>query len=229
MHAAGSVAELAGGKSWDALFEERIAGPLNLQATRYVLTSPTNPRIAGGCESTALEFARFMEMLRNDGGYNGQRILSRAAVTQMFTRQTAADVIIANTPLDGSADYGVGVWLDQRLPDGTLVGAQAAGARGFSAWVDFDDGMVGAFATDLTSGQNIRGLVNMIRDSAQNSVQNPRPCAADFNADAFLDFRDVDDFIHSFEIGDPSSDYNDDEFLTFEDYDAFIEAFLAGC
>lgn len=229
MQAAGSVAELAGGKAWDTLFEERIAAPLGMQATRYVLTTPTNPRVAGGCESTAMEFARFMEMLRNDGIHNGQRILSHAAVTQMFTRQTPADVIIANTPLDGSADYGVGVWLDQRLSDGTLVGAQAAGARGFSAWVDFDDGMVGAFATDLTSGQNIRALVDMIRDAAQASVRNPRPCAADFNVDAFLDFRDVDDFIYSFESGDPSSDYNDDGFLTFEDYDVFIEAFLSGC
>ncbi len=229
MQAAGSVAELAGGKSWDALFDERLVQPLGLQVTRYVLTSPANPRIAGGCESTAMEFARFMEMLRSDGVFNGQRVLSHHAITQMFTRQTPGDVVIANSPVDDSADYGVGIWLDQRLPDGTLVGAQAAGARGFSSWIDFDDGVVGAFATDLTSGQNVRELINMFRDAAQESVRNPRPCPADFNADGFLDFRDMDDFIYSFESGDPSSDYNDDGFLTFEDYDAFIESFRSGC
>jgi len=229
MHAAGAIAETAAGQSWNSLFAHRIAGPLNFQVTRYVLASPTNPRIAGGAESNADEFARFMEMLRNDGVHNGQRVLSRQAVQQLFARQTPIGIPVANSPLRGSSDYGVGVWLDQRLADGTLVGARAAGARGFSAWVDFDDGMVGAFSTDLTAAQNVVDLVDAIRDAAQRSVRSPRPCAADFNADAFLDFRDFDDFVQAFELGDPSSDYNEDGFLTFEDFDAFVEAFYAGC
>ncbi|MDX2116982.1 MAG: serine hydrolase [Planctomycetota bacterium] len=229
MHAAGAIAETVAGQSWDSLYEQRIAGPLNFQVTRYVLSSPTNPRIAGGAESNAEEFARFMEMLRNDGVHNGRRVLSHQAVQQLFTRQTPLGIPVANSPFRGSADYGVGVWLDQRLADGTLVGARAAGARGFSAWVDFDDGMVGAFSTDLSSGQNVVDLVDAIRDAAQRSVRSPRPCAADFNADAFLDFRDFDDFVQAFELGDPSSDYNEDGFLTFEDFDAFVQAFYAGC
>jgi CubicO group peptidase (beta-lactamase class C family) len=233
MHAAGAVAELAGGAAWNDLFAQRIAGPLGLTRTRFVLSSPSNPRIAGGCESNAAEFCRFMEMLRRGGEIDGVRVLSQAAVNQMFTRQPALGIPIANTPLDGSSDYGIGVWLDHRHPDGSLEGVQAAGARGFSAWIDFDDGMVGAFATDLTQSQNIRDLIDQIRAAAQDAIRNPLPCTADFNADGFLDFFDYDAFVECFEGGPcppgKSADFNADGFADFFDYDAFVASFEQGC
>jgi CubicO group peptidase (beta-lactamase class C family) len=233
MHAAGAVAELAGGAPWNTIFAQRLAGPLGLTRTRFVLSSPTNPRIAGGCESNAAEFCRFMEMLRRGGEIDGVRVLSQAAVSQMFTRQPAPGIPIANTPLEGSSDYGIGIWLDHRHPDGTLEGVQAAGARGFSAWIDFDDGMVGTFATDLTLGQNIRELIDQIRTAAQDAIRNPRPCPADFNADGFLDFFDYDAFVECFEGGPcpagKSADFNADGFADFFDYDAFVAGFEEGC
>ena len=233
MHAAGAVAELAGGAAWNDLFAQRIAGPLGMTRTRFVLSSPTNPRIAGGCESNAAEFCRFMEMLRRGGEIDGVRVLSQAAVTDMLTRQPAPGIPIANTPLDGSSDYGIGIWLDHRHPNGTIEGVQAAGARGFSSWIDFDDGMVGAFVTDLTLGQNIRELVDQIRVAAQEAIRNPTPCPADFNADWFLDFFDFGAFVECFEgVACPpgkTADFNADGFADFFDYDAFVGGFEEGC
>ena len=168
MHAAGAAAEIAGGQPWNTLFAQRITTPLNMPATRFVLTTPSNPRIAGGCESNAEEFGRFMEMLRQGGVHNGTRLLTVGAVSQMFTRQTAPNVVIANTPLEGSADYGVGVWLDERTEDGRLIGAIAAGARGFSSWIDFDDDLVGVLSTDLSVSQNVA------RSSASSATKPPR-------------------------------------------------------
>ena len=55
------------------------------------------------------------------------------------------------------------------------------------------------------------------------------PCPADFNGDSFLDFTDFDDFVASFEAGDPTGDFNADGFLDFTDFDAFVSAFEAGC
>ena len=123
MHAAGAVAEIAGQAPWNTLYQQRIAAPLNLTRTRFVLTSPANPRIAGGCESNAAEFATFMEMLRRGGMHGATRVLSESAVNQMFTRQPPVGVPVANSPLNDSSDYGVGVWLDQRDANGRLVGA----------------------------------------------------------------------------------------------------------
>jgi CubicO group peptidase (beta-lactamase class C family) len=183
MHAAGAAAEIAGGQPWNALFAQRITGPLNMPATRFVLTTPANPRIAGGCESNAEEFGRFMEMLRQGGVHNGTRLLTVGAVSQMFTRQTAPNVVIANTPLEGSADYGVGVWLDERTEDGRLIGALAAGARGFSSWIDFDDDLVGVLSTDLSVSQNVRQVLGLIRNEAALAARRATACNADFNND----------------------------------------------
>lgn len=188
MHAAGAAAEIAAGVPWNTLFQQRLAGPLGLTVTRYVLTTPSNPRIAGGAESTAVEFGVFMEMLRRGGLHGSTRVLRQSSVDTMFTRQTPLNIPVANSPYNGSADYGVGVWLDERFSDGSLRGAQAAGARGFSSWIDFDDGLVGVFSTDLTQGSNIRELINQMRDAAARAVQR---CEGDINRDGVADQGDV--------------------------------------
>ncbi|MDX2146402.1 MAG: serine hydrolase [Planctomycetota bacterium] len=190
MHAAGAVAELAGGQPWNTLFAQRITGPLGMSSTRFVLTTPTNPRIAGGCESRATEFARFMECLRRGGEIDGVRILQPTSVQQMFTRQTPVGVPIAGTPYKESSDYGVGVWLD-RNAQGVVNAAVAAGARGFYSWIDFDDRVVGAFATDLTRSGNIIGLLDLVRAATEQAVRKPA-LPGDANRDGTLDRLDLD-------------------------------------
>lgn len=231
MQCAGAAGELAGGQAWDTLFAQRIATPLGMIHTQYVLTTPSNPRIAGGCESTAAEFARFMEMLRANGRFQGQQLLSPESVHAIFTRQTPVGIPINNSPLDGSADYGVGVWLDQRDAQGNLIGAIAAGARGFSCWIDFDDGMVGAFATDLTHGQNVRPVIDMIRDAAQAAVRLV-DCPADINADGNVDQGDIDYLVGVIAGGpNPASadpDINHDGNIDQGDIDALVGLVAGG-
>jgi CubicO group peptidase (beta-lactamase class C family) len=197
MHAAGAVAEVAGERSWNALFQTRIAGPLGLGVTRYALTTPVNPRIAGGIESNAREFAAMMEPLRLGGAARGVRILSAHATDTLFTRQTAANIPIVSSPVN-AADYGVGVWLDQRDQTGRLTGALAAGARGFCSWIDFDHRMTGVIATDLTSFANIEALQGLIRAAAARAVRECPEVALDYNADGALNLDDLSDFITDF-------------------------------
>ncbi len=52
---------------------------------------------------------------------------------------------------------------------------------------------------------------------------------ADFNADGFVDFFDLDDFIGAFESGAPGADFNTDGFVDFFDVMDFVEAFERGC
>jgi len=251
MHAAGAVGELAGGAPWNTLFAQRITGPVGLTSTRFVLSSPTNPRIDAGCESNATDFALFMEMLRRGGTtINGTRVLSASSVSQMFTRQTAKPIIILNTPVQSpyvdGADYGVGVWLDERDAQGNLLGALAAGARGFSSWIDFDDGMVGVFATDRSNSGNVQGLLYMLRIAAQNTIRNPifTACSladivgGDGNppVDGTLDGNDFQAFLNAFGndaaladvVGGDGNPPADDA-VDGNDFQAFLNAFAAGC
>lgn len=179
MHAAGAAAEMATGESFRALMQTRILDKLGMAETTWVLPSPAsnNPRVSGGLESTASDFARFMDMLLNDGvdRVDGDRVLSAASVAQMLTRQTSDSQAIANSPL-GNNRYGIGVWLDQLesvTDDG--VDALAAGARGFHGWIDRDNDLVLVFATDLTTWRNVSGLAALMHDSVLAALAVPEP------------------------------------------------------
>ena len=67
-----------------AAAEFDIKGDFN---SNYPATQGTYFSGGGGLSSTALDYAIFMQMLLNDGEYNGKRILSRAAVKMMTVSQ----------------------------------------------------------------------------------------------------------------------------------------------
>ncbi len=238
MQAAGAVGELVGQQPWDTLFSGRISGLVGMKHTAYVLSTPANPRIAGGCESNATDFSLFMEMLRRGGvALNGATVLSKLSVDQMFTRQTANPITILNTPVQSpfvdGADYGVGVWLDERDANGNLLGAMAAGARGFSAWIDFDDGMVGVFATDKSASENIQGLLYLLRSAAQDAVRNPL-CPGDLNYNGVVDDQDFSIFVIAYDAivcSDPAmtvgcpADLSRDGVVDDVDFTAFLASY----
>lgn len=169
MQVAGRVAEVAGGgplpsgAAWDSLFARRIARPLGMRRTDYdlvggVTPGPTdNPRIAGGAQSTAADYARFLQMLLDGGLYRGTRVLSQAAVDTMLADQTRGARIVASpyiglSQLVGMPElartrYGVGVWREVvDTSTGRLLEASCQGAFGFSPWIDVDRDVVAVLA-----------------------------------------------------------------------------------
>jgi CubicO group peptidase (beta-lactamase class C family) len=187
MQVAGAVAEVATGQDYIDLFAQRLTTPLGMTNTKFVLASDTNPRVAGGIESTAADYSRFMDMLANDGvdRVTGTRLLSSAAVNVMFTRQTNDGQPIANSPADNNY-YGVGVWVNQLAQAGPPVEALAAGARGFHSWIDQKNDLVFTFATDLSHFANVEVLSSMMHAEILEAVP-----AADFDFNGAVDAADL--------------------------------------
>jgi CubicO group peptidase (beta-lactamase class C family) len=248
MHVAGAVAEVAGGQPFVTLLRDRITIPLGLTQTRFYVSSDINPRIGGGAESTATEFGTFMEMLRNSGRHNGVQIISTQSVREMFTRQTATGLPVLSSPFiaptpDQQSDYGVGVWLTARSGTGVLERALAAGARGFSSWIDFDDGITGVFATDLSAAGNVQPLLVQLQNAAQAAVRAARGCPADIAGanqgpfpDGTLTADDIIGFLGWYFDGDlqadvsgPSQNPNRDSELTADDIIVYLSRYFAGC
>jgi CubicO group peptidase (beta-lactamase class C family) len=143
--------------SRDTLFAARLAWPLEMTGTSYDGPIPTdNPHLAGGAFSTASDYVNFLVMLSNEGQFRGRRILSEQAVQEMFRDQTAGKPLRFN-PFQSAADlhpgwrdvrYGICNWLER--VDGALgrtLEASAPGVFGFCPWIDFEDHIVGVFAT----------------------------------------------------------------------------------
>lgn len=151
MHVAGAVCEVASGQAWSSLFAQRIAVPLQLNATDFSAFGPTqNPRIAGGAQSSLRDFARCMAMLRDGGAWNGVQVLSPASTGTMLTAQTVG-IPVAGSPHPYLAPYGIGVWIDRRDHQGRTLIASAVGAFGFHGWIDRTHALSGTFAVQYVN------------------------------------------------------------------------------
>lgn len=155
MQVAGRIAEVASGKSWLTLFEEKIAHPLHMKDTDYNgLGYTTNPRIAGSIQTSAHQYMNFLEMLLNKGVYNGTRVLSEKAVAEMLKDQTNGVPIVRSpwaqyehpSPVAKEVRYGIGCWGEVIDETGKIKEASSQGAFGFSPWIDIDRNLAGVLA-----------------------------------------------------------------------------------
>jgi len=184
MQVAGRCAEVAAGKSWDQLFQEKITGPLGLTQVDYTTIAVlppyranTNPRIAGGARCSLGDYAIFVQMLVNRGVYNGRRVLDEASVREM-QRDYAAGLPVVNSPIDGVTRYGLGTWLDIVDAAGQPVQSSAAGAFGFTAWIDNARRIAAVFLV-LDQGPKVRPYVGRMQAALRTLVDTAAPSSAD--------------------------------------------------
>lgn len=144
LHLAGRMAEVAAGRSWNDIFQERIAAPLGMTQTTFLPNVPTaNPQVSAGAQSTADDYLRFLRMIRNQGMFEGRRVLSARSVALMLADQTAGAEIrfspySASEGLKEGASqnrYGLGVWIEG-MQDGLPDAQSAQGAFGVSPYYD---------------------------------------------------------------------------------------------
>jgi len=140
---AGRIAESITGQFWAEIFAERIADPLGFELTNYGATY--NPMLSEGyVRSTMDEYARFMEMMLNDGIYDGRQILSPEAIGEIFSDHSA-DVIKTAFPGGPGASAGLGVWRSLIDEAGIAHQISSPGGGGFVPWIDFERGVIGIF------------------------------------------------------------------------------------
>jgi CubicO group peptidase (beta-lactamase class C family) len=128
---AGAILEKISGKSFETLFAERIARPLNMLNTDFGNAKVALP--AGGAYSTAEDYLNFLTMIMNRGIFNGKRILSENSIAQMQTNRITPEVKIAYSPAEaGGLGYGYGEWV---FDTHTI---SSPGLFGSFPWIDKD-------------------------------------------------------------------------------------------
>jgi CubicO group peptidase (beta-lactamase class C family) len=157
MQIGGRIVEIAAKKSWEVLFQERIAQPLGMKHTTFHgLGKTANPLLAGGAQSSAREYMYFLQMLVNGGILSGRRILSENAVATLHSNHTAGLPVLKQHQTTSatlinsseSAHYGLGMWLicNDKQPHETWE-LNSQGRFGFSPWIDLRRGVCGILAT----------------------------------------------------------------------------------
>jgi CubicO group peptidase (beta-lactamase class C family) len=154
MQIGGRIAEIVSGLSWQALFDQKIAGPCHMSA-EYLQTTTQNPLLAGGVHTTAQDYLNFLEMINNKGMFNGVQVLSQDAVNAMEMDQTN-NAIIQGTPYKSNpyspfptspCRYGIGNWRDEVDASGNAIETSSPGMFGVHPWQDSKHHIAGIIFT----------------------------------------------------------------------------------
>lgn len=117
-------------------------------------------RASGGMISTATDYAKFLEMFRNGGIYNGTRLLKEESVKAM---------LVPRAKISDTSSYGYGWML---FPDNSYF---HTGSDGTMAWVDPPRGIVAMVFTQSPGGVNPRNEFRRLVTSAlSTSVSSGR-------------------------------------------------------
>jgi CubicO group peptidase (beta-lactamase class C family) len=142
---AGRMAELATGQRFEELFQRSLARPLGLQNTRFTPVDPApghNPMLGGGARSTARDYVRFLAMIAAHGLFDGQRILSRAAVEEMERDQVGSarvepgGLVQRLRGTTHSGVYGLGQCRERIDGEGRAVQLSSPSWAGTYPWID---------------------------------------------------------------------------------------------
>ena len=140
---AGRMAEVATGKSFEALFHERLAAPLGMANSDWgyrsrasELLHVSNPRLGSGLRTTLQDLSRFMLMLSNAGELDGVRVLKPTTVAMMFEDHTFGLPVAFSPNLFPGPGYGLGCWRDAADARGHAAQVSSPGAYGATPWLD---------------------------------------------------------------------------------------------
>lgn len=141
LNIAGRVLEVAYKKKFEQLIRQKLFIPLGMRKTSFQTMDGSAPNPSGGAVSTAEDYLKFLQMILNNGTYNGQKILSEQAIAEMRTIQTTPTQIkLAPKSAEGFM-YASGSWVlesDNKQKQATTLASPGL----FGTWpmVDFSRG-----------------------------------------------------------------------------------------
>jgi CubicO group peptidase (beta-lactamase class C family) len=190
----GRIIEVVSGKTLGAFLTERILAPLQMAETAFhtgdenagrlaeafptdpwngekvqlfnMLEKPAMESGGGGLVSTAMDYARFCQMLLNRGTLDGNRIISRKALELMASDHLAPEVKIQGTLLSPGHGFGLGFAVRRQAGIAPFMGSAGqffwSGMAGTFFWIDPSEDL---FAVFMMQGPGQREYIrSMVRN-----------------------------------------------------------------
>lgn len=158
MQVAGRMAELATGKDFETIFQEKIARPLEIKNTHFSpvdLGGGHSPMLGGGARCTLQDYAHFLEMIANEGVFKGTQILKKASVQEMQADQLGNTLVkkgeyVENArALTHKSIYGLGEWREELNDKNEAVLISSPSWAGAYPWIDKENKVYGFLLTHV--------------------------------------------------------------------------------
>ncbi len=130
---AAAVIEKISGKDFKTLFNERIAMPCSMKNTDF--GEGKIALAAGGASSTPEDYIHFLQMILQDGNYNGKQVLSKKSIIKMEQDYTKGARVAYSPDQAGNLDYGLGEWILEN-GNGRANVVSSPGLFGSFPWVN---------------------------------------------------------------------------------------------
>jgi CubicO group peptidase (beta-lactamase class C family) len=110
------------------LIKQRLFNPLGMRQSTFSTLDGSAVNPSGGAKSTAADYSRFLQMMLNNGIFNGQKILSEASVQEMKKIHANADKIKYAPKSAEGFEYALGSWVLTPGPSPTALERGTAAA-----------------------------------------------------------------------------------------------------
>lgn len=163
MQVAGRMAELATGKDWETIFQDKIASPLQMKATHFTPVDATpghSPMLGGGARTSLQDYSNFLSMISNNGLFRGKQILSVKAIQEMQADQIGkasvapAEYVAKVRARNGKDIYGLGEWREEVDTQGNATLISSPSWAGAYPWIDKKHGVYGFFLARVDQMKN---------------------------------------------------------------------------
>jgi CubicO group peptidase (beta-lactamase class C family) len=145
MQVAGRMAEIATGKSWEEIFQEKIAKPLGMLNTHFTPVSSIgghSPMLGGGARTTLKDYTKFLQMFANNGNFNGKQVLSKNAIKEIEANQVlkasvkSLEYVERVRSATHKGIYGLGVWREELDENNQATLISSPSWAGAYPWID---------------------------------------------------------------------------------------------
>jgi len=152
LNIAGRIAEVVTKKKFDQLIKQKIFNPLGMTKTSFASLDGSALNPSGGARSSANDYLRFLQMLLNNGKYNGKQILSEASIKEMRKLQTSPELIKFTPKAATGFNYALGSWV---IEDNNGEATALASPGLFGTWpmVDWCRGYACVFVAKTLLGE----------------------------------------------------------------------------
>jgi CubicO group peptidase (beta-lactamase class C family) len=133
---AGRVAEIVSKKTFDRLAVEKLFRPLGMRTASFYNDNGNALNPSGGATCSAFDYLNFMQMVLNNGMFNGKRVLSEKSVKELLSIQFPDTKIRYMPPSMKASGYALGNWIMEEDENGNGIIFSSPGLLGTTPWLD---------------------------------------------------------------------------------------------